>query len=216
MANISDARFKLTPVQQALYEVMRDKREKIANYYLASVVLLNDELLPDRLALAAHALREVMEKLANDGMEIDKGAALREQVKKLQLLWEKAIDEEQNVAEDKWMGGIGDLLRLFLNGVADFFRRQDVISDARREQAKRFLNKLEVSSIPLPKDVKEEHIDRWINLRKYFNDVAHHHFPVLDQEFKEKAARLELILVDRLNPRPTEDFAAIDELLTEE
>ncbi len=65
-----DARLKLTPTQQRLYKALIERRADLGEWYRAAIAVINDDGLPDRLSLAAHALREVMEKLPGDGITI--------------------------------------------------------------------------------------------------------------------------------------------------
>ena len=55
MPDESDVRLALTPTQQALFEAIAEKREGVAASYHAAAVILNDPVLPDRLALAVAA-----------------------------------------------------------------------------------------------------------------------------------------------------------------
>jgi hypothetical protein len=68
-----DERLQLTPTQQGLFEALVDRRGTLGEWYRAAVAVINDGGLPDRLALAAHALRELMEKLPGDSIR-DQGA----------------------------------------------------------------------------------------------------------------------------------------------
>jgi len=82
-ANQPDDRLALTPTQQELYKVLADQHVGIAVCYQAAIAIINDEVLPDRLALAAHALRELMEKLPNEAGAIDMGADLSTKINEL-------------------------------------------------------------------------------------------------------------------------------------
>src|SRR5205814_1387988 len=144
---------------------------EVAVCYHATVVILNDRVLPDRLALAAHALRELMEKLPNDEVAVDMGVDLNTKVNALRPPWERATIEEQRRGGEEWGNGIGEALRSFLGAVAEFFRGRDGIVAGRRDQAVRFLNQLDVAAVPLPPDVQRQNAQEWMRLRAYFNDV---------------------------------------------
>jgi hypothetical protein len=183
--------------------------------YHAAIVVLNDPLLPDRLALTAHALRELMEKLPNNGV-VDTGADLNTKVNELRPPWENAVREEADRGGDQWGNGIGEMLRSFLNDLGEFFRGRDGIVAGRREQTVQFLNQLDPAAIPLPEDVQRRNAQEWMRLRQYFNGVSHHQFAPADQDFQERVRSLESFLSARLLLRPTDDFATIDALLAEE
>jgi hypothetical protein len=90
MPDGNDSRLKLTPTQQRLYEALVERRADLGEWYRAAIAVINDTDLPDRLSLAAHALREVMEKLPGDGISVDRGADLPTKVRNLQPPWARA------------------------------------------------------------------------------------------------------------------------------
>lgn len=216
MPDEPDARLALNPTQQGIFMALADKQADIAVSYQAAVAILNDKVLPDRLSLAAHALRELMEKLPNEDSAVDTGADLNTKVIALQEPWADALAEESGRGGDPWTNGIGAVLRAFLVAVGAFFSGRDAIAAGRRQQAVAFLNRLDVAPIPLPQDVQQRNAKQWMGLRQYFNNVAHHRFPPSDAEFSERVTQLEAFLYARLVPQPTADFAAIDALLQEE
>jgi hypothetical protein len=216
MPDQPDARLTLSPTQQELFKALADKRADIAVSYHAAVAIINDDVLPDRLALAAHALRELMEKLPNDGAAIDTGADLNTKVNALKKPWDDAVAEGGAHGGDTWSNGIGAALRAFLSAAGEFFKGRDAIVTGRRQQAVEFLNRLDVAAVRLPEDVQRKNAYEWMRLRGYFNDVSHHRFPTADAEFQGRVTQLEAFLHARLIPRPTADFAAIDALLQED
>src|ERR1700723_1172860 len=127
MPDPSDARLVLTPTQQSLYEAVADRRNDVAVCYHAAVVILNDDVMPDRLALAAHGLRELMEKLPGDEMAVDMGADLNTKVNALRPPWQGAVAEEEQRGGEQWGNGVGAALRTFLGVVEEFFRGRDEI-----------------------------------------------------------------------------------------
>src|SRR4051794_30705920 len=120
-----DAHLALTPTQQELFKALADKRAEIAVSYQAAVAILNDPLLPDRLPLAAHALRELMEKLPNEGTAVDAAADLNTKVNALRKPWDAAVAEDAARGGDPWGNGIGPALQAFLTEVAEFFKARD-------------------------------------------------------------------------------------------
>lgn len=216
MPDQPDGRLALTPTQQELHQSLSEKRPDVAVSYRAAVVILNDAVLPDRLALAAHALRELMEKLPSDGVAIDTGADLNTKVNALRPRWDEAAAEDGARGAEPWSNEIGGALRAFLIAVAEFFKGRDAIIVGRREQAVEFLNRLDVAPVRLPDDVQRQNAREWMRLRGYFNDISHHRFVPEETAFQERVTQLEAFLSARMVPRPTADFAAIDALLQEE
>jgi hypothetical protein len=216
MPDATDARLTLAAPRQELFIAIARQRADIAACYHAAIVVLNDEHLPDRLSLAAHALRELLEKLPNDAMAVDTGADLNTKVNELRKPWEDVVAEEQAQQGAPWSHGVGKALRTFLDAVTNFFKARDAITTSRQEQAAAFLKTLEVSNVPLPADVQRRSAKEWMQMRRYFNNVAHHQGTPTVQEFQARVAQLEAFLSARLIPRPTADFERIDDLLKED
>lgn len=149
-------RLALSPTQQELFKVLAERRADMAACYHAGIAAFNDDLLPDRLPMAAHAFRELMEKLPNDGTGIDQGAALADEVRALRPPWDQAVLEDAAHGGEAWRHGIGDALRTFLVAVTGFFRARDAVAGGRRQQTVQFLNRLDVAAIGLPEDVQRK------------------------------------------------------------
>src|SRR5687768_16696977 len=105
MPDQPDARLALSSTQQELFKALADKRADIAVSYQAAVAIINDDVLPDRLALAAHVLRELMEKLPSDGAAIDMGSDLNTKVNILKQRWDNAVAEDGADGGDAWSNG---------------------------------------------------------------------------------------------------------------
>jgi hypothetical protein len=106
-------------------------------------------------------------------------------------------------------------LQAFLAASQAFFDGQERLITGRRQQAMEFLNGLDLIPAGLPQDVQKKNAEEWMSLKGYFTGVSHHGSTDEDT-FRSKVGRLEGFLSARLVPRPTDDFAAIDELLEED
>jgi hypothetical protein len=213
MPDANDARLQLTPTQQRLFQALLERRPDLGEWYRTAIAVLNDTSLPDRLSLAAHALREVMEKIPSDGVSVDRGASLPQKVSGLRPPWDKAMEENQRCG-GAWQGAIGDSLREFLAAMQSFFDGQEAFTHSRQAYAEEFLNTLD-AGVGLPQDVQRYNAKQWMGFHGYFIGVAHHG-SVKEPEFLARVARFETFIATRLKPRPTEDFATIDALLEED
>jgi hypothetical protein len=213
MPDANDARLQLTPTQQRLYQALIERRADLGEWYRAAIAVINDNNLPDRLSLAAHALREVMEKLPGDGVSVDRGASLPQKVSGLRPPWNSAQEENQR-SGGGWQGEIGEPLREFLAAIQAFFDGQDEFTKSRQAYAEQFLNTLDAGG-GLPEDVQRANAKQWMGFQGYFIGVAHHG-TVKETEFIARLAGFEAFIATRLKPRPTEDFATIDALLEED
>ncbi len=167
MPEPSDPRLKLSPTQQGLFEALVDKRGPLGEWYRAAIAVINDDALPDRLALAAHALREVMEKLPGDGIRTDRGADLPTKVRSLRQPWDHACQAHHGRATT-WNGAIGDPLREFLVVMEEFFDGQEQLVITRRDYAVQFLRGLDVVPAGLPEDVQRENANLHNGLPSYY------------------------------------------------
>jgi len=213
MAEENDSRLKLAPPQQRLYEALMERRADLGEWYRAAIAVVNDIELPDRLSLAAHALREVMEKLPGDGISLDRGADLPTKIRNLQPPWAKAHEEQERTG-GTWNGEISEPLQEFLTAIQVFFEGQGHLVNSRRADAQRFMKSLH-GTAGLPEDVQQEHAKQWMRFHRFFDSVAHHR-SVAELDFREQIAGFEVFISTRLKPRPTDDFAAIDALLEED
>jgi hypothetical protein len=214
MPEEADARLQLAATQQVLYDALLEKPGGLAELYRAAIAILNDATLPDRLAVAAHELRELLEKLP--GEEVDLGAGLNDRVKELEPLWKNASEEERTSGRDPWTGEVTRMLRRFLVAAQQFFEERTRIASTRADLLVRYLHKEDPAQVKLPKEVQQKNARRLMDLRRFFTGVAHHRFPAAEDVFQERVGQLEGFLSAQLNRRPTEDFAAIDALLREE
>jgi len=212
MPDGADPRLQLTPTQHGLFEVLVDKRGLVGDWYRAAIAVINDASLPDRLSFAAHALREVMEKLPGDGVRMDRAKELPAKVRDLQPSWKRACE---HYGDARWDGSIAEPLRAFLVVMEEFFDGQEQLTRTRRDFAFEFLKTLEVVPAGLPEDVQRENARHWVAFHRYFDGVAHHG-TVDEAGFRDQVSRLESFLSARLMPRPTQDFTRIDLLVQEE
>src|SRR4029077_10346861 len=103
---------------------------------------LADTSNPDRLALAAHSIRELCDGLTKyiNVPLLKKGAGLVEQVRQLLPPWEKVRDEAA-ACKGQCAKCSDGLLGRFLKDLADFFIRFAESHPRMKDRAREFLNK---------------------------------------------------------------------------
>ena len=148
-----DARLQLTPTQQALYDALLEKHGALAELYRAAIAVLNDAVMLDRFALAAHDLRELLEKLL--GEEVDLGAGLNAKIGVLEPLWKQAAEQEQASGNGHWTGQVTDSLRAFLVAAQAFFTERTGIAATRNQVLVRYLHSLDPAQVKLPKELQQ-------------------------------------------------------------
>mgnify|MGYP001558515587 CR=1 FL=1 len=203
--------------QLALYTELAREDKRLADIYRGSIVVLGDETNPDRLALSAHGLRELMEKIARyRDVEVKsrEGGSLTDQANRLEDQW-KGATNSGNFSNGEWKGDIDSPLRTFLGHVAIFFQWKRTNRPRRREAAAEVLRRMEKSGTSLPPRLREMNAKTWLEMRDYFENISHHNDRSHPDEFGEWMGALENFILERLQPRTFEDDDAIDRLLRE-
>jgi len=203
--------------ERALSDALAAKDPRLAQMYLGAITVLMQVNNPDRLALASHGLREVMEKIPRY-IDVETAALdekLGEQVRTLEDVWMKATGESSCRQSETWSGQIDLPLVRLLDHLAAFFewlakhrpRRRSAIMDAMRQ--------LDPSGMSLPEPLERRTYKTWDNLQRYFNNVSHHNWETNEEQFEERRDELEEFLLDKLSPRTFADFDEIDAIIRE-
>jgi hypothetical protein len=202
-----------------IFSSLNDKHERLGAMYAGALHVLQSDN-PDRLALAAHAIRELIEKLpcyinvptvaTGDAlMQPRKPKDLSVQVRELLDQWTKVAPRLDGVAE------ISPRLRRFLGRLREFFDQFEKNVPMRREQAIATFRRLDPSSRRLPAPIESHRVAMWGEYREFFVAVAHHGKTCSYDDFRERLSPFESFLVDCLSPRTFDDFAVIDALVEE-
>lgn len=195
---------------RALFEALAEITQDLANMYLGALDIAARPGNPDNLALAAHGIRELLEKLPrylDVPVEAQKSQSLSARVRQLTDAWsrlgDKAVDGDTLTGHGrKLLAALGK----FCEGVA-----ADL--PTRMEQTATALRSLDPHPIKLPPPIETMHVKEWREIEGFFIGVAHHTRTCTEDEFQQYVRALEGFLLERLRPRTFDDFAAIDDLL---
>jgi len=206
------------PQRLSLLESLEAMDRGLGDMYRAATVLINDPSYPDALALSAHAMRELMEKLPRV-LDVPAGQNFQmgSRVKSLAEGWERAQAISACKSDDGWSGTIDEPLGGFLEDADTFFhdRARDWISQT--QAASSLMRRLEPSGSPMSPTLSKVQVEAWRRTHQYFISVAHHHHVYekrdtdLD-EFLQHMRAVELLLLQKLRPRTAADYAEIDDL----
>ena len=165
--------------------------------------------------VAAYELREFMNQLPRI-VDVPR-IAHADLVAKARTLLKKWKNRDQSAChnKDRWVGDIDRPLQGLLDHLKNFFEWFDNYVPTRRQQAAKTINKLYPSPQPLPFVVMNERTKTWSDLLQYFNSVAHHNLNADPAAFTQRLTGLEIFLLDQLQPRTSEAFDAIDQLIAE-
>ncbi len=209
---------QLSGQQLALYRALLEKDQKLANMYAGTLIVLNHNENSDHLALAAHGVRELMEKLpsfVNVPIKAQ-SESLKSEVCNLETTWITTLQKSQSYNNQTWKGEIDRPLHKLLKKLHLFFEWFDDHNPRRKAEVVETLRGLEISGRTLPTPLEELNIKAWFEIRDFFQSVSHHQNPTTtDDEFCQMLEALERFLIDRLHPQTFTDFNKIDEIIRE-
>jgi hypothetical protein len=207
---------RLNSRQQALNKALLEKDTGLSTMYLGALAVLDSEN-PDRHALAAHDLRELMEKIPKV-VEIKLKAqkqTLKSKVIELEILWKRICDKSACRGSRVWKGEIDKFLSGWLKEIDKFFRWFNEHYPRRKAETAATLRGLDGSGRSLPSPLEDLNIKKWEVIRNYFEAVAHHRPIQSPEELSGYQDELEIMLLDLLRPRTFEDFDLIDQIIQE-
>jgi hypothetical protein len=204
-----------TPRRRELERELRQRSSLLADIYVSALRVLTDENNPDRIALGAHAVRELMEKIP-EYLEVPTPAhheSLKPEVQKLLEHWTAMVRKTKCWAMGAWTGEIDGHLGGFLKRLPGFFEWFAAHNPLRRAEARKLLQRLNMGGMEVAVPLEEQNVGLWMELKGYFANTAHHRGAMNPDEFAGSLLRLETFLSDRLVPRTFDDFAEIDEIV---
>jgi hypothetical protein len=212
--------FKPDANQEALLQVLGkiDPTGQLYGMYQSAVMLLGQVSVPDRLPLAGHALRELMEKLPAyedlllTGEFPNRRSNVLSKVQSLRTIWVKMKRNGRlkRAAEE----GVWSIPESSYQALDRFFDSHEL--RGKKERTSRDLALLDPMGSGLPEVVEQGLIARWMDTHDYFSGVAHHENRNTDvAEFLDRLSWLDDFLLSRLKPRTFEDHGILDHLIAE-
>ena len=180
--------------------------------YLGALLVLRTSN-PLRYVLAAHGLRELMEKLPQTFPDVPNlGPSLKQQVIALKAEWAKRLRNTVCFADGHWEGPIDPHLRKGLSAVKAFFDKFTEDNPDREVQAQAFLSRTEPGPVALPTEIMRLQGKEWWECRTYFVAIAHHRRSDVN-EFEGYRVFLRRFLLSRFSPRTYSDRKDLDALI---
>jgi Schlafen, AlbA_2 len=206
----AQATIELSAQQRAVLAVLTAKNERLGAMYLGAQSVLRQRDNPDRISLAAHGMREVMEELY---VYIDvpvpaKPPSMKAKVQALRQEWVRVAGEAEQAAE------ITGHLRRFLVKAREFFDWFDRDHPTRLQRVVAILRRLDPSGQSLPAFIEDQRAREWKARHEFFDRVAHHG-DCSNEEFEASADAVERLLLDYLRPRTFDEFATMDAIIEE-
>ena len=211
------SRFILSGQQRILVRALEAKNEELGRIYYGGLHILSDTKNPEALSLAAHAIREMMEKIP-EFLDVPV-KALREstkaKIREVEDSWKNATANSKCHHSGRWDGEIDGSARKLLTKLDKFFEWFRNYHPRRRDEIDRTLHRMDDSDRRIPPRLQNLNVTTWIELRDFFISVAHHRQNSSRDAFLQWLDALERFLLDRLVPRTFEDFEEIDNIVRE-
>lgn len=210
------AALTLTGSQRVLRSRLAALNGNLERMYIGGLTVLQDETNPDRFALAAHALRELLEKLPAHFDVPQKKSKERINDKLINLAQQWGHARKSGCHKDgTWDGAIDKRLRSFLEHVKSFFDWHERHHPSRNAEAADALRRLDATGRRLPPPLENLNLKFLEEIRSFFVKVSHHGCVVEFAEFAHWLDALERFLLDRLSPRTFDDHEELDRLMSE-
>ena len=207
--------FELLAQQRALHQALLERHAQLACCYLGALRVLEDGNNPDGIALAAHGMRELMEKLP-EYLDVPM-KALKESLKVKVIEVENHLSDAQAKSkchdEGSWRGEIDPPLKSLLDHVTVFFTWFKNHHPRRKAEASRVLRTMDPSGRYLPPPLEDLNVSAWQEMWDFYKSVAHHRRQASRDDFRQWVDALERFLLDRMIPRTFDDMDAIDAIV---
>lgn len=205
----------LLPQQSALQKALEQRDHRLGRYYLGALWVLADKDNPDRIHLAAHGIRELMEKLP-EYLDVPSEAqreALKPMVREVEDSWSAVRARSACFSSGKWDGAIDGPLRKLLVQLDAFFSWFVDHHPRRKQEMHLALVRIEGSGRSLPPTLADLNIKAWEAIRDFFVNVAHHRNEPADAELMLWLDSLERFLLERMVPRTFDVMSEVDALI---
>jgi hypothetical protein len=196
--------------RRALLEALTERDRRLADMYAGSLHALGHTANPDRVAQAAHSIRELIEKLpAYIAIPVpERPPSLKPEVQRVIADWKKAKIETATIAT------VDPKSRKFLASWEKFVTWFEDNHASRRARTAATLRGLDPAGRALPGPIEGLRVAEWQEIDQFFVRAAHHG-ACSDEEYGGWLDAFERFLLDQLRPRTFEDFSALDAIIAE-
>jgi len=206
-----------TPDQDALFACLLRRSVKLARIYRGGLVVLADESNPCRYELAAHSLRELIEKspLLTNSQAFAGGDTITNRLAPVNEVF-STISRSQKISEGINLESVAALLPSLLGELDKFFEWQELNRPSAAKRTARHLDDLSGVGPAPPVDFFSKEVEGWMAADDYFKKVAHNREENVDRDdFLRRLSFIENTLLRRLRPRSIEQLDELDALIKE-
>lgn len=208
--------FQLSRQQRILHQALMREDQRLAGMYLGALLVLEHIENPENVVMAAHSLRELLEKLPMYlDLPVTRQTNLKVKVIDLSQGWYSVTKNSRCKGNPSWNGPVDRPLQTFLERTEKFFEWFKEQYQTRRERAAILLRGLDPLRLSLPTPIEDLRITEWYKYHEYFEKISHHGVIEGLQEFRTWLVSLEKFLLDHLCPRTFDDQEDIKRIIEE-
>ena len=157
---------ELSGPQQRLYEALADYSDSLAARYRGAIHVLESSVIPDRFAMAAHNLRELMDGLP-EVINVPKrgGFRLKPAVNKLDEKWDATKNNSDSFNGEEWEGEVDGHLQGYFEKMETVFDANNEYIPKQRERYAEMVRRIDPSSIQIPEQAQRRLFRDWKKIR---------------------------------------------------
>ena len=211
--------FSLIPRQEQVYDALVSKTPQCAKMYFGAIKVWSDSENPEKLYLAAHSLRELMNNIGPyldvplPNPEFKKGqGGLNEKFAKIEKKLAKA-EKSKNCTQNGWSGTIHTSTESLLIEIQTCVKWRIQNEKFRKTKGDAIMSRFDPLYSALPEEIQSLRVKAWEATRDYFVKVAHHHPKTEATEFDRWLLHLEEMLLKGLAPVAKQNLTEMDEII---
>jgi hypothetical protein len=202
--------------QEELVACLAGRNGKLARIYKGGLIVVFDEINPFRFELAAHSMRELIEKISllTTGEDWAHGDGVSQLVPVRRAY--EALTQGQGFNERLSLENSTEQVLTLIRNLSGYFEWEAVNRPHLRKRIAQTLSALSGPGQALPVDVSKNEVERWLKAYRYFTMVAHNRYDTVDRdEFVSNMTFIEKVLLSRLQPPAVPELDALDALIKE-
>ena len=205
---------RLTPKQQWVLGALKNietEEYPLSRWYLGSLYTLHNDQNPDRIAQAAHSLRELLEKLPRVVEGSDVQGSPTDFRQKRRNIFNRILKDRENYV-DGWENKMIDKhLDNTLKQVEKYLESNQ--QPTRREQMHMAVSAIDPMANQFHRQIRERKRDELYGLWRKLQGFAHHNSEQHNKSFKSCLETLENTVFDLLAPITAQDHKVIQTIL---
>ena len=191
----------LTPQQQAVLDALRTKETEeypLSQWYFGALCVLNNHYNPDRIAQAAHSLRELLEKLPRVVQESDVQIGTIDFKGMRRGINDRILKDKKHYPEGSKGKQINTHLDKTLRKIVDYFELNQ--QPTRGERMQQAVATIDPMANSLDGEIRERKRNQLLRLWQSFERFTHHNRNPDLEEFNKCLEELENTIFDLLAP----------------